>query len=183
MKFLKSFRKGVSLPELLAVIIVLSIAVPTLLSLLASVTERSSFSEEIATAGFYAQELMEEIRTKRYDEEISTRWTSSGNFGVDAGENAGDRTTFDDVDDYVGCTHATVTSPATGYSRSVTVEYVMLDVNDRWQPCGTPVNCIDEVDCTSCNHCCYKRVTVSVVRNGGLAGPVNLELILSSRGN
>lgn len=48
-----------------------------------------------------ADDLMEEIKSRRFDENISpAEPVASAALGIDAGEVSNDRRTFDDVDDY-----------------------------------------------------------------------------------
>lgn len=157
--------KGITLIEMIVVIVVLGIAIPPLLNMWADVSWRSSRSETLADASFYTQELMEEIKTKRFDEKTSGPWTNTSGFGATAdGENSGNRSTFDDVDDFVNCADTTVINPASGYSRSVSVDYARLNAfSNTWEGCGSQI-CQPSGDCAACNECCYKRVTVSVSR-------------------
>lgn len=182
-------KKGVTLIEMVSIIVVLGLSIPVLLTMWADVAWRSSRSEVIADAIFHAQQLMEEIKSKRFDRETSSPWTDSGSLGVDTGdgENAADKDTFDDVDDFltvateVGqtvCTDPEVTTPATSYTRLVRVEYVYLDASSDWQVCATPIICAAETNCTNCNQCCYKRITVSVSRADNLVKDVSLLTIV-----
>jgi hypothetical protein len=133
----------------------------------------------MADGTFYAQELMEEVQSKRFDEKDALPWTSSSAFGPDAGENSGNKDTFDDLDDFVGCTDPRVIAPAAGFTRVVTVEYVTLDGSGIWQSCGL-VNCINATNCANCTTCCYKRIKVSVSHSNNLGSDVNLETLMSA---
>jgi hypothetical protein len=115
---------------------------------------RSARATAISQATFYAQELMEEIKSKRFDENNDSPWSST--LGIE-GETYPN---YDDVDDFNGYSD----NPATGYTRSVTVNYVRLDANNTWQNCAGSISCQSDIgDCTDCNHhCCYKRIDVSV---------------------
>ncbi|MBU2437380.1 MAG: type II secretion system GspH family protein, partial [Candidatus Omnitrophica bacterium] len=95
-------KRAITLIEIIAVIVVLAIAIPTLSIMLVNASWSSARSEALADAAIYAQELMEEIKSKRFDENASSPWSST--LGVDSAESSSDRTTFDDVDDFVGCT-------------------------------------------------------------------------------
>ncbi len=85
-----------------------------------------------------ADDLMEEIKSRRFDENISPdEPVPPGVLGVDAGENPNDRSTFDDVDDYLGWQQSppqaidgTVLADFSEFSRSVTVEYVTVSGAD-----------------------------------------------------
>ena len=95
-----------------------------------------------------AQELVEEILTRRFDE-LSAQ--SGGNWsviGIDSGENAADMTTFDDIDDFNGWSEA-MGWPYAGFTRTVSIIYV--DDSDL------------EVASTRDKN--YKRVNVQVSNN------------------
>ncbi len=169
-------KKGITLIEMVTVIVVLAVAIPPLLTMLADVVWRSARSETIADGTFYAQELIEEVQSKKFDEKNALPWTSTFAFGTEAGENLGNKDTFDDVDDFVGCTDPRVTVPAAGFTRSVTVEYVTLN-GSTWQTCGA-VNCVNSTNCVNCTSCCYKRVTVSVSGSNKLGSDINLTTLI-----
>jgi len=168
-------RKGITLIEMIAVIVVVGLAIPVIMLSWQDLAFRSGRAEVIAQATFYAQELMEEIKSKRFDENDAPAWTNSANFGTEGTEDPNDADTFDDVDDFVGCTDTRVTNPASGYTRSVSVNYVTLDTNDTWQDCTPSTNCLDDTgDCTNCNHCCYKRINVEVHHRFGDSSVVTM---------
>lgn len=170
--------KAVTLIEMIVVIVVLGVAIPPLLNMWADVSWRSVRSETLADASFYAQGLMEEIKSKRYDEKTAAPWTNSAGFGAASdGENAGNKTTFDDVDDFIGCTDPEVTTPASGYNRSVSVVYTILNAN-TWTDGGV-TSCQAVNNCTALEECCYKHIKVSVSR-ANAAQEVSLDTIISS---
>lgn len=172
--------KGLTIIELVVVIVVLGLAIPPLLTMWANVAWRSSKAEALADATFYAQELLEEVKSKNFDENEASAapWTSSANFGPDAGENSNNRATFDDVDDFVGCTDTTVTTPASSYSRSVAVNYVLLNAT-TWEACGA-VTCAAASTCTNCSECCYKRITVTVSRTDSVGTSASVTALVSA---
>jgi len=170
-------NKGVNLIELVATLVVVGIAIPVLFSMWANISWRSVGSENVAEATSYARELMEEIRSKRFDENIASPWTSS--LGADPGETRSDARTFDDLDDYVNATDPSITTPAAGYSRSASIEYVYLGNNNTWQACSLPWICVSSNNCTSCNACCYKRITVNIRRNDEMPANLNLTTIVA----
>jgi MSHA pilin protein MshD len=156
------FNRGITLIEMVAVIVVLSLAIPALLTMWADVAWRSVRSEAIGDAAFYAQQLMEEIKSKRFDENDSSPWTS--NLGPEPGETitgTGD-SSFDDVDDYNGYSD----NPAIDYSRSCTVDYVELS-DSTWQAATSP-----PTD--------FKRIRVAVWRTDNLVSDVSLVTIVSA---
>ena len=71
-----------------------------------------------------ASELMEEIKSRKFDELSAKGGTGNWSLalGSDVGETAVNKTTFDDADDFNGWTQNFAGFP--GYSASVTVSYV-----------------------------------------------------------
>ncbi|MCD6228313.1 MAG: prepilin-type N-terminal cleavage/methylation domain-containing protein [Candidatus Omnitrophica bacterium] len=61
-------KKGITLIELIVVILILAIGISAMLGLLGETVRRVNVAEEIAIATFYAQEKMEEIKSKGFDE-------------------------------------------------------------------------------------------------------------------
>jgi prepilin-type N-terminal cleavage/methylation domain-containing protein len=155
-------NKGLTIIELVVVIVVLGLAIPPLLTMWANVAWRSAASELLADSAFFAQQLMEEIKSKDF---VDPDDPNNTNLGLNSGESSNDRTTFDDVDDFAGCTDASVTTPDTGYTRSATVAYVNLS-GSTWQLSGSATD--------------YKRIVVTVSRVGGSAIPVSLTAMVSS---
>lgn len=159
---MRQFKNGgLTIIELVVVIVVLGLAIPPLLTSWANIGWRSARSEALADATFYAQALMEEIKSKRFDENTSSPWSSllgpeSGESRTGAGASA-----YDDVDDYNGYSD----SPATRYNRSATVGYAALS-GTTWQNSGSITN--------------FKRIAVTVSRSDGLAKDVNLITIVAA---
>ncbi len=159
--------RGITLIEMVAVIVVLGMAIPTLLTAFSSAAWRSSRSENIADATFYAQELMEEVKSKGFDENITPPWTKT--LGPDSGETYPN---FDDIDDFNGYSD----TPAAGFTRSVAVDFVRLS-GSTWGSCTFSGNCVAATTCTSCNECCYKRIQVTVSNN--VTGNVTLVSVVT----
>jgi len=154
--------------EAVAVIVVLGLAIPVLLRLFADVTYKTSRSETLSVATFYAEELMEEIKSKRFDENMFTPWsntlgpdTSTTGINGTANETSSGKSNWDDVDDFTGYSDA----PATGYSRSASVVYMdsTITPGGTWQTLGSG----------SSN---YKRISITV-SHGSLIGNVVLVTI------
>ncbi|MEK6567534.1 MAG: hypothetical protein AABZ27_02190 [Candidatus Omnitrophota bacterium] len=166
-----SRKSGLTLIEMVALIVLMGVAIPPLMTMWADTAWRSGKAESSADAGFYAQELMEEIKTKAYDEkkldDSGPPWSSSL---VAEGESYPN---FNDVDDYNNYSDA----PAPGYSRQAAVSYVWLNGAD-WTACGAG-SCAAIGDCSACDQCCYKRVTVSVSRNDNVVSNLSLTTIVS----
>jgi len=147
-------EKGLTLIEMISIIVILGLAIPVLLNMWADVAWRSSRSEAIAEATFYAQELMEEIRSKDFEDPNQTP-----GFGAESGESG--RSNYDDVDDFNGYSDA----PATGYTRSVAVDYVSLS-GTTW------AHSVSSTD--------FKRIVVSVSRTDNFASDVSLITIAAA---
>lgn len=102
-----------------------------------------------------ADDLIEEIKSKRFDEnEAPAEPVAPAALGIDDGEDANDRGTFDDVDDYNNWQKSppqsidgNVLSDFSEFGRRVTVEYVAISGAD-W--------------ITSAEMTYYKRITVIV---------------------
>jgi len=169
--------------EMVVIIVVMSLAIPVLMTMWSNVAWRSARSETMTDAVFYGQELMEEIKSKRFDEKIAFPWTNSSNLTTDSGENSNNKATFDDIDDFVNATDPLVTAPAPNYIRSVNVSYVLLNSTNVWQPCSLPVTCSSPsvTDCSSCSQCCYKAITVITARTDNPLENVTLNTIISGR--
>src|SRR3989338_1824782 len=162
-----SRKSGLTLIEMVALIVLMGIAIPPLMTMWADTAWRSGKAESSADAGFYAQELMEEIKTKAYDErKLNDSWPpGSSSLGAD-GESYPN---FDDVDDYNNYSDA----PTSGYTRQATVAYIQLSGNN-WITCPAAPCAPTITDCSACDQCCYKRVTVSVSRNDNVVSNLSL---------
>jgi len=159
-------KKGITLIEMVSVIVVLGLSIPMLLIMWADVAWRSSRSEVISDAIFYAQQLMEEVKSKRYDENLNPPpLTDPGNLGADSGEVYPN---FDDVDDFDN-----YSDTVNNYNRSVDVRYVYLNGNN-WDDTCPFANCQARTDCLTCDQCCYKKITVTVRRSDNLVRDITL---------
>ncbi|MCX7926697.1 MAG: hypothetical protein N2606_00940 [Candidatus Omnitrophica bacterium] len=177
MKKKKYCNNGITLVELIVVLVVAGLAVPTLLVLWATVAWQSVRSEATVDALFYATELLEQIKATRFDENATPPFSSI--LGRETTESIENASTYDDIDDFVGTTDIRILTPANGYSRTVNVEYVNLSSTGNWTGCGQ-LNCVSTItNCTLCSSCCYKRITVSARRNIPFADNVTLTTIVA----
>lgn len=126
--------RGFILVEASIAYIVLSLALVSLMPLFVLSVRANKNAERVAVATHLATELLEEIRMRRFDEASPVPAKPVLNLsplGVDAGESASDKATFDDVDDFSGWTEAPPSDPLgrplaafKDYSRTVLVGYV-----------------------------------------------------------
>lgn len=140
-------NRGISLIELVIAIIVIGLAIPALTRNWFDITQRSIRSEEIFDSASYNEQLMEEIKSKRFDESTEPPWTPENSLGVESDEDT--RAKYDDIDDYDGFGE---TLPG-GFQSSVQVAYVDLS-GTVWQAVTG-----QETD--------FKRVNVTVSRTNG----------------
>ncbi|MCB9799389.1 MAG: prepilin-type N-terminal cleavage/methylation domain-containing protein [Candidatus Omnitrophica bacterium] len=139
-------QKGVTLVELVMAIVVLGFVALSLTKLFGDVSTLGTQPDFRQTAVMLGQELMEEIKSRRFDE-LDAK-TDTGNWsdamGPDTGETAGDKSTYDDVDDFDGLTE-NMSSPFAGFTRTVGVDYVAANdlntaltipspITDDWTP-------------------------------------------------
>ena len=89
-------QRGVTLIDLIVIIVIVAIALPPMIGLLIQVTRQSTFGVTVTRANHLASTLFEEIRSKRGDE---TAGAPSTTLGPEFGET---RASYDDVDDYHG---------------------------------------------------------------------------------
>ncbi len=125
--------KGFSLAEILVSVVVITVALVPLITILGQGVKRGKDPQRITVAQMLAQDIMEEIVCKLFDETPTTPH-STAQLGPDTGETRpGAPTTrnYDDVDDYDGYTESpprevdgTTMPEYTGYTRSVVVDYV-----------------------------------------------------------
>lgn len=164
-------NRGFILIEASISYIVLSLALVALVPMFILSLRANAASEKVAAALHLSQELLEEVRLHRWDEATpapAVHIAAGGALGVDAGENAADKRTFDDVDDFDGWTESPpqdpVMRPLTAdsmYTRTVAVRYV----NSSFQVSAAPTD--------------LKQVTVCTAAPG--MKPVCLDTILSNR--
>jgi len=99
---------------------------------------------------------MDEIKSKRFDENIfPAAVTPPGSLGLDSGEAHTSRGKCDDVDDFNNLTQSppknidgSLISGFESFTRSVRVEYAVLNASNRWVSSSSATN--------------YKRIVVTV---------------------
>jgi len=143
-------RKGQALLEVAAAFVFISFVVVALCPLFLSSRKLAVRALELQQATRLALGLLEEIRAKRWD-----HWApyASSVLGPDAGETAGNKATFNDVDDYAGWQETPPQDPlgnalpgTTGYTLQVSVSYLTPALAASSSPTS------------------YKKVTVKALR-------------------
>ncbi len=158
-------NKGFTLIEVVLIIVVAAIAIPVLLVMMGEKARMGVKPEVHVTASNLAHELMEEIRSRRWDETPALPTTPLGPEGMGESKTqcSTGANTYDDIDDYNGYSE-TCTWAGVQYTRSVEVCYVPdLNLNDT----------------ASCNAITdYKRVRVIV--SSAQAGGVELITLMTN---
>ncbi|MDD5627806.1 MAG: hypothetical protein PHU21_01990 [Elusimicrobia bacterium] len=165
-------RGGFVLVEASMTYLVLGLAVVALVPVFLLSVRANKATERVATATHLAQELLEEVRLRRWDEltPVPPEAVPSGSpvLGPDSGETAGDKRAFDDADDFNGWQEAAPLDPVMRpvasfetYRRSVSVGYL----TEAGAPSAGPTD--------------RKQVTVCV--SGGKMRPVCLDALLANR--
>lgn len=161
--------KGMTIIELVIGVVIMGFVLLSLLNMYGELV-MSVGPEYRTTQVMIAKELMEQIRSRRFDElfakDANANWSTT--FGVNANETSSDATTFDDIDDFDGFGE-NLSPPYYGFYRSVTVNYVAAaDLNT---PLVIPN--VPPADWTPS----FKRVTVTVSKSG--IADVTLDTVIS----
>ncbi|MBI5203852.1 MAG: prepilin-type N-terminal cleavage/methylation domain-containing protein [Nitrospirae bacterium] len=166
-------NKGFTLIEIVMIIVIVSIAIPALLIVLGQETRQSVNAELQINAVNVGQAMMDEIRSKCWDETAASAANCSGTVTPSAIANDGDDRTqctgaftgtpYDDVDDYNGYSE-TCTWGGPSFTTTVQVCYVPSGSGnlDSISPCVTA-----QASATD-----YKRIQVTV--SNATLGSVNL---------
>jgi MSHA pilin protein MshD len=158
-------RRALTLVECVICLLIVSLAMVAAMRTMGASAAALQRTGDHATARNLATSLLNEIVAQAYKDPNSTPA-----FGIETGEVATNRATFDDVDDYNGYTESppvdlagtVIPGAPTGWSRSVTVAWV------------TPTS----PDTVSVTETGLKRITVSVKR-----GTVTLITLTAFKGD
>ncbi|MBI3548223.1 MAG: hypothetical protein HY078_04125 [Elusimicrobia bacterium] len=149
---------GFILFEVTVSYVVLALALVALVPAFIMAIKANKNAERLQLATDLSQELLEEIRMRKWDEQTSGTTfeyvaVGSTSLGIDTGETASDKTTFDDIDDFNGWTENGVRNPMnvalapfSMYMRTVTVVYVE---STNFTTSGTPTDYKKVEVCTS----------------------------------
>ena len=119
-------RKGVTLAEILISTLIVGFLMVAALNAVGGIFQARTLTSNRNNAYLLAEDLMSEIEQMPCDDP-----EGGTGIGTDSGETASDRSTFDDVDDFHGWSqtppknrNGTTMTGTTGWTRTVTVEYV-----------------------------------------------------------
>ncbi|MFH1768903.1 MAG: hypothetical protein ABH858_07065 [Candidatus Omnitrophota bacterium] len=156
-------KKALSLIEIIVVVIIFGLVIPTLVATVAMVTAKIMEAEVIPTSTILARSLLEEIISKRFDQEQEC--PAKRPCSITLGPDGEAREDFNDVDDFDGLVETDIAG-FPGYRREALVYYVDPDTSDydTAQPDGFPTK--------------YKRIDVKVSHS--LLGEAHFSFITSS---
>lgn len=144
--------RGVALVEVVIAIVITAVIAMFFSTLAATATRSFRHALNVSRAAYLAAGLLDEIRAHRWDEKQND---ASNPLGVDAGETASDKTTFDDVDDFNGYVESSLKDAAggaitgfEGFTRQAAVAY------------------IDAANAVATDTSPRKRVIVTVLKDG-----------------
>lgn len=164
-------RRGFSYLEIIMGVVILGFVLVPLLSQFYIGFQATRTADAVSQATFLAEDIMEEIKSKRFDEhQFPDASTPRAQFGPDSGESASDRRTFDDIDDFNNWTssppraaNGTILTDFTGFTCSVQVEYMALGAGNIWQ--------------VTTSTTLYKRVSVTVTSSQ--SGSIQMHTLFS----
>lgn len=152
-------QSGFTYFEILVAVVILSFVLIPMLGQFYIGFVGNKASVAVSQAVFLAEDLMDEIISKRFDENLSPNPPTNPNLlGTDSGENPNDRRTFDDVDDYKGWQKSppqkldgTLLNDFSGFTQSANVKYVTLNAQNYWVDAASATN--------------YKQINVTISGN------------------
>lgn len=170
MKMQGGQQAGFSIVEVIFLIVVLSVAIPSLLQLFAENAITGAEVKILPSVKMLGAGLMEEIRSRKFDERDAVdgdgNWSTT--LGPDGAEGAV-KANFDDVDDFNGW-EEDYAAPYAGFSASVAVDYVAN--NNLGNPLVIPGPVPDDWTPS------YKLIRVTI-DDPGLAGPITLTTVVT----
>ena len=152
-------KKGFTLIEVVMIIVILGIIMPGIMLYFITGVKDSAIPQKRTTAIFLAEALMEEIRSKGWDEvtTIDATCSNASAVGFDGIETSATRATWNDMDDFNNLNNTppndSQNNPMTyypGYRQQVKVEYVSAADLNPAVPLVVPP------------YTCYKRIQVDI---------------------
>ena len=172
--------RGVTLVELMLALAIILLVIAPLVKALYQGMKGSVRFGETNKAIQLAQELTEEIKQKKWDETTPIGGgaaTTPSAIGIDGGETAGNKTTYDDIDDYNGLVEHppkdinNVEIPnSSHFTRTVTVAYVNILM------ANPPAVNLVQISGATTN---YKQITVTITWEG-YTTPVVLKTVVAN---
>ncbi|MCK4249136.1 MAG: hypothetical protein KAX15_05090 [Candidatus Omnitrophica bacterium] len=128
--------------ECLLALVFLSIVLAPLLLAFPTGLHGTRLAKNITMANLLAEDLMDEIKSKRFDENTAEPFIGTLGYDGAEGSDLPSRIAFNDVDDYNNWPPTGITAPVdmegleipefTDFTREVVVEYVDYDDIDTW---------------------------------------------------
>lgn len=173
MNVMKNNKKGVTLIELMITVSVILIALVPLLKLFINANRGNQHLAQVTVAENLIQQTFDEISRQKWDEECSSPGehittgsassppaTEDDPWTVDTAESSGDKTTFDDMDDYSTVVNATPQDLSGKIIPGYEAFKITIEVSYVTNPKdGPPAFSGTKTD--------FKRITVSVTWKGG----------------
>ena len=164
--------RGFILVEVSIAYVILTLAMAALIPVFILSIRAAKSAEKIQVCTYLSSELLEEVRLRKWDGRVQDLIphvdAPSPTLGVDAGETATNKATFDDVDDFNGWSETGARDPLgtaiaefKDYTRTVAVTYVDATL--------TPTVATNDL----------KRITVCTLT--GKVGPICLNTLVSNR--
>lgn len=147
-------NKGFTFIEIIMIIVILGIIMPVIMLYFIQGVSDSVDSQRRVTAVFLADGLMEEIKSKRWDENTPINATCSNASAI--GADGEGRNGFDDIDDFNGLNNPITDSQGApmanypGFTQQATIAYV------------NPA----DLNTAVAGPTCYKRIEVRIVDAG-----------------
>ncbi len=126
-------RKGFLLVEVSVAYLLLTVGLVALLPVFIMAIKASKNTEQLQVSTYLSQELLEEIRLRKWDQAVPSTpayIVTPTALGIDAGETATNKQTFNDIDDFNGWSESPPRNPLnislpafSAYTRTVSVSY------------------------------------------------------------
>mgnify|MGYP001597494873 FL=1 len=148
-------RKGFTLIEVVMIIVILGIIMPGIMLYFITGVKDSAIPQRRTTAIFLAEALMEEIKSKRWDE-VTTINATCSNATLPLVAEEATRNLYDDIDDFNILNSAPNTPPANSQGTS------MSDYPNYTQQAEIIYVNAGALDTSVAGPTCYKRILVRI---------------------